>query len=123
MSVYPGVRAGNRADALRLRALGAGYSQAMEKLVKILFIPFSVLGGIIAGLIGKKAFERVWGLVDDEEPPGPDHRHISWSRMLVALLLEGAIFKMVRGAVDRGARRGFERVTGTWPGEKEPEPT
>ena len=36
-------------------------------MAKILFIPVGVVSGIIAGLIGKKAFEGVWSLIDEEE--------------------------------------------------------
>ena len=42
--------------------------------------------------------------------------------MFAALAVEGAIFRATKGAVDHYARRSFERLTGTWPGEEEPEP-
>jgi hypothetical protein len=94
----------------------------MEKVLKIMFMPFSIVAGLIAGIIGRKAFEQVWGLVDDEEPPTPKHSEPSWMKLVAALLVEGAIFRAVRGLVDRGARTGFARMTGTWPGEPRPEP-
>jgi Protein of unknown function (DUF4235) len=89
---------------------------------KILFIPFSVAGGIVAGIIGKKAFEAVWGVIDNEEAPDPKHREISFKKLLPALLLEGAIFRAVRGLFDHGTRHAFTRLTGSWPGEERPEP-
>jgi hypothetical protein len=89
--------------------------------MKVLFIPISLVGGLLAGLVGKKAFEGVWGLVDEEEPPEAEHRNVSYGKLAAALALEGAIFRMTRGLADHGARRGFERVTGAWPGEQEPE--
>jgi hypothetical protein len=89
---------------------------------KLLFTPISIVGGLLAGLIGKKIFEQLWGVVDDEEPPDPKHRDVPWLKVIVALALEGAIFRAVRGVVDRGSRIGFERLTGTWPGQAEPEP-
>jgi hypothetical protein len=89
--------------------------------MKILFLPVSILGGILAGLIGKKLFERLWGLVDDQEPPEAEHRDIHYAKLAVALMLEGAIFRVVRGLFDHAARRGFERLTGSWPGEEAPE--
>jgi len=49
--------------------------------VKFVFLPISIVGGILAGLIGKKAFEGLWGLVDDEEPPDAEHREISYSKL------------------------------------------
>jgi hypothetical protein len=90
--------------------------------MKILFLPVSILGGILGGLIGKKLFEGLWGLVDDQEPPDAEHRDVHYGKLAVALLLEGAIFRVVRGLVDHAARRGFERLTGSWPGEEAPEP-
>ena len=90
---------------------------------KVLFIPVSLLGGLIAGLVGKKIFEAIWGVIDDQEPPEPQHREISWPKLIVALALEGAIFRALRGASDHAARRAFSRSTGSWPGEEKPEQT
>jgi hypothetical protein len=90
--------------------------------VKLLFLPFSILGGILAGLIGTKIFEKIWGLVDDQEPPDAEHRRVSYGKLVVALALEGAIFRLIRGFFDHSARQTFLRFTGTWPGEEEPEP-
>ena len=86
-----------------------------------LFIPFSVIGGLLAGLVAKKAFEGVWGLIDDEEPPDSEHREVSYPKMAAALALEGAIFAVAKGFADHQARRVFERFTGEWPGDEEPE--
>ena len=91
-------------------------------MARILFVPFSVAGGLLAGLLGKKLFEQVWGMIDKEEPPHPEHRQISVPKMLIALALEGAIFRLTKGALDHWARRSFERFMGTWPGKEEPEP-
>jgi hypothetical protein len=90
---------------------------------KLLFIPFSIAGGLVAGLLSKKLFDLAWGIVDHEAPPEPEHREITIGKLAVALALEGAIFRMVRGLADHGSRRGFYRLTGSWPGEQEPEPT
>jgi hypothetical protein len=90
--------------------------------MKLVFIPIGVVGGLVAGVIGKKIFEQIWGMIDEEEPPDPKHREISVVKMVAALALEGAIFRAVRGLADHGARRSFARVAGTWPGEERPEP-
>ena len=90
--------------------------------MKFLFVPFSIAGGFLAGLIAKKAFEGLWGVVDDEEPPDAEHREINYAKLAIALALEGAIFRIVKGFFDHGARHGFERLTGSWPGEEAPEP-
>jgi hypothetical protein len=90
--------------------------------MKLLFLPFSILGGVIAGFVSKKIFEQVWSVIDHEEPPDAKHREISMVKMLAALALEGAIFRAVRGLADHGSRRSFHKVTGSWPGEEEPDP-
>ncbi|MFL5872330.1 MAG: DUF4235 domain-containing protein [Solirubrobacterales bacterium] len=87
--------------------------------MKIVFTPISIVLGLIAGLIGQKIFEKIWGLVDDQEPPSPEHREFSWPKLIAALLVEGAIFRLVKGLTDHGARRTFANVTGAWPGEEE----
>jgi hypothetical protein len=89
---------------------------------RILFVPFSLLGGLIAGFLAKRLFDGVWGLIDDQEPPDSEHRRISWPKLLAAAALEGAIFRATRKAADHGARTAFAGVTGSWPGEEEPEP-
>jgi Protein of unknown function (DUF4235) len=87
----------------------------------VLFIPVSIVGGILAGLLAKKAFERLWGIVDEEEAPDPKHREVAWGKLIPALLVEGAIFRAVRGVLDHAMRRLFSRATGRWPGEERPE--
>jgi hypothetical protein len=91
-------------------------------VAKVLFIPFSIVSGLIAGFLGKKLFDGVWGVIDHEEPPDSKHRDISWGRLILAGAIQGAIFRSVKEAVDHAARRGFYRTTGTWPGEKHPDP-
>jgi len=90
-------------------------------LSKVLFAPFSIAAGILAGVVGRKAFERLWATFDKEEAPDPEHREVPWRKLIPALLLEGAIFRAVRGAFDHGSRRAFSRLTGRWPGEERPD--
>ncbi|HEY2141381.1 MAG TPA: DUF4235 domain-containing protein [Solirubrobacteraceae bacterium] len=91
-------------------------------MAKLLFLPFSIGTGLLAGLIGKKTFERLWGAIDDREPPQPENRRVHLGKLALALGLEGAVFRVVKGLVDHGSRYGFARFTGRWPGDEEPEP-
>ena len=91
--------------------------------MKLLFIPFSVVAGLVAGFLSKKLVDGVWRLVDDQEAPEAEHKEISIVKLVLALVLEGAIFRAVRGLVDHGARRSFYNLTGSWPGEEAPEPS
>jgi hypothetical protein len=90
--------------------------------MKFVFAPISIVLGLVAGMIGSKIFERIWGLIDEEEPPQPQHREFSWPKLVAALIIEGAIFRLVKGLVDHGSRTSFAKLTGAWPGEEAPEP-
>jgi hypothetical protein len=86
------------------------------------FTPLGIVLGLAAGQVSKKIFDAVWGAFDDAEAPRPKHRDIPLVKMLAALVVEGAIFRLVRGLVDHGSRHGWARLTGDWPGEERPEP-
>jgi len=91
----------------------------MIKIIKVLYKPVgmlvSVLGGVLAGVI----FKRVWRIAarEDEAPRATDAQR-SWPEVLVAAALQGAIFALVKAAVDRGAATGTRKLTGVWPGDE-----
>ena len=87
--------------------------------MKVLFIPIGILAGLAAGFAAQKGFERIWAMIDEEDAPEVEDREVSYPKLIAALALEGAVFRLVKGMVDRGARTGFASVTGTWPGEEE----
>jgi hypothetical protein len=104
---------------LGLTLAEAGNGKAMSKVV---FTPVSIISGLLAGLIASKLFEFIWGQFDDEEAPEPEHRTAPWPKLLIAMAIEGAIFRATRGAVSHGTRIAFARSTGVWPGEERPDP-
>jgi hypothetical protein len=88
----------------------------------LIYKPFGILLGILAGVAGRRAFEFVWTKIDDEEPPEPTTEEVSWRRVLAVAALQGVIFRTVRVAVDRYGAIGWRYLTGVWPGEKHPDP-
>lgn len=88
----------------------------------LVFKPIGIISGILAGLISKKIFELLWRVIDDQDPPEPKYRRIAPGKLAAALVLEGAIFRLVRGFAEHGARHGFAALTGEWPGEEAPQP-
>jgi hypothetical protein len=90
--------------------------------MKLVYKPIGLLLGLLAGILGRQLFNFVWGKIDDEEPPEPTTQQTSWARVLAAAALQGAIFRVVRTAVDRYGAIGWRHLTGTWPGEQRPEP-
>jgi hypothetical protein len=99
--------------------LALGYT---PRMAKVLFTPLSIVIALVAGVVARKIFDQVWGLIDEEEPPDSKHRDISWGRLLLAGAVQGAIFRAVKEATDHASRRAFYRTTGTWPGDKRPDP-
>lgn len=91
-------------------------------MARILFAPLSITGGLLAGLAATKLFDFIWGRFDDQEAPDPEDRQVSWPKLGAALLLQGAIFRFVRGVFDHGARTVFFRGSRRWPGEERPDP-
>jgi hypothetical protein len=85
--------------------------------VKLIFAPIGILAGLLAGLVAQKGFDRIWAVIDDEEPPEPDQRDVPYRKLIPALLVEGAVFRLTKGIVDHGVRGAFARLTGRWPGE------
>jgi hypothetical protein len=88
----------------------------------LIYKPIAIVLGLIAGFISRKIFDQVWGLIDDEEPPKPNTQLATWPKVLAAAAVEGLTFRMTRAAVERAGASGFHSLTGTWPGEREPEP-
>jgi len=73
--------------------------------------------GLVAGLVARKIFERVWSVADENDPPTPEEEALDLKKLAFALVLEGAVFSLVRGLTDHGARVAFRNYTGAWPGE------
>jgi hypothetical protein len=96
---------------LELPVVGTGDAMTL------LFRPVGLVAGLIAGIVARKVFDKGWSSFSQTEPPSPEEESISVKRLVLALLLEGAVFSLIRGLVDHGARVAFRRYTGAWPGE------
>jgi hypothetical protein len=86
---------------------------------KILYRPLSLAMSVVGGLIAGMAFKQVWRLLGhQDDAPSATDRDRSWREILMAAAIEGALFGLVKAAVDRGGAKGFEKATGTWPGKE-----
>jgi hypothetical protein len=90
--------------------------------VGLIYKPFGIILGILAGLLGKRLFNFAWTKIDDEDPPKGTTEQAPWVKIVGAAALQGVIFKVTRVVVDRFGARGFAYLTGFWPGEKRPDP-
>ncbi|MGI5290948.1 DUF4235 domain-containing protein [Nonomuraea polychroma] len=86
----------------------------MALLYKPLSLLFSVLGGLIAGAL----FKQVWKLAArQDEAPDADDQNYTWRQVLVAAMLQGAIFGLVKAAVQRAGATSLRKTTGRRPGD------
>jgi hypothetical protein len=85
--------------------------------VKVAYKPVGLLLGAGAGLVSGLVFKQVWKLVghDDDAPDAVDEDR-GWGEVLAAAALQGAIFALVKAAVDRAGAAGVRKATGQWPG-------
>ncbi len=86
----------------------------MKLLYKPLGLLVSALGGILAGAVFKKVWKAVSG--EQEAPEATSAEH-STREVLIAAMMQGAIFGVVKAAVDRVGAKGFKTITGTDPGK------
>ena len=91
--------------------------------MKVIYKPFGLILGIVAGLAGQAALRF---RVDEDRRRGPAEgarrSRRRWSKILAAAALQGVIFKTTRVVVDRYGAQGWYYLTGAWPGEKRPDP-
>jgi hypothetical protein len=83
---------------------------------RVLYKPVGFALGAVAGLVAGFLFKRVWQAVSDEEDaPNATDEDRGWGEILAAAALQGAIFAIVKAAVDRGGAEGVRKLTGRWP--------
>ena len=87
-------------------------------MIKILYKPVSIVISVLGGILAGAIFKRVWKIAagEDEAPKATDAGR-GWREILTAAALQGAIFALVKAAVDRGAAEGMRKLTGVWPGQ------
>jgi Protein of unknown function (DUF4235) len=85
-------------------------------IATIVYMPMGLAVSVLGGVLASVAFKRTWKLVGHEEQaPKATDRHRTWREVLPAAALQGAVFGLVKAAVDRAGAKGFERATGAWP--------
>ena len=91
-----------------------------SKSAKLLYRPVGLVGSIVAGVLAGQLFKQVWKRAspgDQDDSPKALESEYQLREILNAAALQGAIFAVVKAAVDRGGARAFQRWTGEWPGD------
>jgi hypothetical protein len=83
---------------------------------KLLYKPVSLLVSLLGGAVAGAIFKRAWRLAtgQSDAPEATDERR-GWPEVLLAATLQGAIFGLIKAALDRGAAASTRQLTGVWP--------
>ncbi|MPY62036.1 DUF4235 domain-containing protein [Streptomyces spongiae] len=87
-----------------------------KKKIPVAYQPVGFLLGWLSGALAGKAFHTTWkALRDEDDAPDALDKDRGWGEILLAAAVQGAIFAVVRSAVDRAGATVIERRTGVWP--------
>ncbi|MBD0292245.1 MAG: DUF4235 domain-containing protein [Jiangellaceae bacterium] len=90
----------------------------MSTAAKVMYKPVGLVTGMVAGALASVVFRQVWKrLSSEDEPPKALQQEYPWREVIVAAVLQGAIFAGIRAVVSRGGAEAFRKLTGSWPGD------
>lgn len=86
------------------------------KVDAILYKPLGIAVSVLGGLAASAVFTKIWkaSTGDDDTPEATDPDQ-SWRAVLIAAAAQGAVFGLVKAAMDRGGAAGYRKMTGRWP--------
>ena len=89
----------------------------MGKSASLAYRPVGLLASVAAGAVASAIFKQIWRRVaDEDDAPDALQSEYSLPKILLAAAIQGAIFAAVKALIDRAGARGYEKLTGTWPG-------
>ena len=84
---------------------------------KLAYRPVGLLASLAAGSVASAIFKQIWKRVaHEDDAPDALQSEYTFGKVLLAAAIQGAIFAVIKAAIDRGGARGFEKLTGSWPG-------
>ncbi|WP_046733897.1 DUF4235 domain-containing protein [Streptomyces humi] len=92
-------------------------ARSRKKLkLPLVYAPLGFVLSWAGGALGALVFRRTWMAVRGEaDAPDALDRDRGWGEVLLAAAVQGAVFAVVRSAVDRTGATAIERSTGVWP--------
>ena len=80
---------------------------------KIAYKPLGLMFSVLGGLLASALFGQLWKWISKEdEPPEATSDDYGTREVLVAAALQGAVFGLVKAAVDRAGMRGVRSLIG-----------
>ena len=91
-----------------------GDGNELTGLAKLAYKPIGLLFGLVGGLVAAKVFGLVWKKISNEDQtPQPLSDDYSTREVLLAATLQGAVFGLIKTAVDRYGMKGVRRFLDT----------
>ena len=97
----------------------AGFPGTLSIMGKMFYRVIAAGVGVLGGMAATALFHRIWRVSADEEAPSATDARRSWPEILIAAAVDGAIFAVVRAALDRGIATATRELTGSWAEEGE----
>ncbi|GGS69279.1 DUF4235 domain-containing protein [Streptomyces cinerochromogenes] len=87
-----------------------------KKKLPLVYQPVGFVLSWAGGALASMAFRKAWtGIRHEEDAPDALDPDRGWGEILLAAAVQGAIFAVVRSAVDRTGAKAIARSTGVWP--------
>jgi hypothetical protein len=91
-------------------------AKTKKKKLPFVYQPIGFLLSWTGGALAGVAFRKAWmSLRHEEEAPDALDQDRGWGEILLASAVQGAIFAVVKSAVDRAGAKAIARSTGVWP--------
>ena len=84
--------------------------------MRLLYLPFSIVAGLLGARLGRHAFQSVWGRVaDSPELPSPRSGHHNLAQVAGAAALQAAMVSSAVAVSEQLSARVFHHLFGVWP--------
>jgi uncharacterized protein DUF4235 len=94
--------------------MSRGDGNELTGLAKLGYKPIGLILGMVGGLLAGKVFGVIWKKISNEdETPQPLSDDYTTREVLLAATLQGAVFGLVKTAVDRYGMKGVRRFLDT----------
>lgn len=84
---------------------------AVTKAATLAYKPFGLLFSVLGGALANVVFGQIWKrLSDAPTPPNATDEAYTTREVLLAAVLQGALFGLIKSAVDRAGMKAVHRV-------------
>ena len=87
--------------------------------VKLLFKPMALFAGVVAARVAQAAFQSLWSMIYDGDPPTPTTAETTTQKVVAAAVLQAATQAAIGALATRVAAQTFIYLFGVWPGKEQ----